>query len=94
MHGKIFQMLVDHQPKDQPQPTDAHPIHQQRVSADAIEEERRLFYVAATRAKDQLYLTYPGYWMNASPDNRIQRASRFLKEIPIELVEEWWIGAR
>jgi DNA helicase-2/ATP-dependent DNA helicase PcrA len=63
-------------------------------SADAIEEERRLFYVAATRAKDQLYLTYPGYWMNASPDNRIQRASRFLKEIPIELVEEWWIGAR
>jgi DNA helicase-2/ATP-dependent DNA helicase PcrA len=63
-------------------------------SADAIEEERRLFYVAATRAKDQLYLTYPGYWMNASPDNRVQRASRFLKEIPIELVEEWWIGAR
>ncbi len=32
-------------------------------SADAIEEERRLFYVAATRAKDQLYLTYPGYWI-------------------------------
>ena len=62
-------------------------------SADAIEEERRLFYVAATRAQDQLYLTYPGYWMNTSPDNRIQRVSRFLKEIPIELVEEWWIGA-
>jgi DNA helicase-2/ATP-dependent DNA helicase PcrA len=62
-------------------------------SADAIEEERRLFYVAATRAQDQLYLTYPAYWTNASPENRIQRASRFLKEIPNELVEEWWIGA-
>ena len=63
-------------------------------SADTLEEERRLFYVAATRAQDQLYLTYPSYWMNASPENRIQRASRFLQEIPIELVEEWWIGAR
>ena len=61
---------------------------------DAIEEERRLFYVAATRAQDQLYLTYPGYWINASPDNRLQRASRFLQEIPIDLFEEWWIGAR
>ncbi len=24
-----------------------------------LEEERRLFYVAITRAKDELYLTYP-----------------------------------
>ncbi len=59
-------------------------------SPDAIEEERRLFYVAATRAQDQLYLTYPCYWANASPDNRLQRPSRFLQEIPRDLVEEWW----
>jgi ATP-dependent exoDNAse (exonuclease V) beta subunit len=26
---------------------------------DMLEEERRLFYVALTRAKDELYLTYP-----------------------------------
>src|SRR5262249_10927929 len=26
---------------------------------DALEEERRLFYVAITRARDELYLTYP-----------------------------------
>jgi len=61
-------------------------------SPDAIEEERRLFYVAATRAQDQLYLTYPSYWANASPDNRLQRPSRFLQEIPHDLVEEWWVG--
>ena len=60
-------------------------------SADAIEEERRLFYVAVTRAKDELYLTYPAYWPGASVDNRLQRASRFLTEIPYDLVEEWRI---
>ena len=63
-------------------------------SPDAIEEERRLFYVAATRARDQLYLTYPCYWANASPDNRLQRPSRFLDEIPHDLVEEWWVNSR
>ena len=58
-------------------------------SLDAIEEERRLFYVASTRAQDQLYLTYPYFWANASPENRLQRPSRFLQEIPNHLVEEW-----
>jgi DNA helicase-2/ATP-dependent DNA helicase PcrA len=61
-------------------------------TADAIEEERRLFYVACTRARDQLYLSYPSYWANASVENRFQRPSRFLAEIPKELLEEWWVG--
>jgi superfamily I DNA/RNA helicase len=26
---------------------------------DMLEEERRIFYVALTRAKDELYITYP-----------------------------------
>ena len=26
---------------------------------DMLEKEKRLFYVALTRAKDELYLTYP-----------------------------------
>jgi DNA helicase-2/ATP-dependent DNA helicase PcrA len=62
-------------------------------SIDAIEEERRLFYVASTRAKDQLYLTYPYFWANASAENRLQRPSRFLQEIPNHLVEEWKVFA-
>ena len=63
-------------------------------SVSAIEEERRLFYVAVTRAEDELYLTYPTFWPGASADNRLQRPSRFLNEIPIDLVEEWDIGPR
>jgi DNA helicase II / ATP-dependent DNA helicase PcrA len=61
-------------------------------SEGSIEEERRLFYVASTRAQNQLYLTYPVCRANTSVDNRLQRPSRFLKEIPKELLEEWWVG--
>jgi ATP-dependent DNA helicase UvrD/PcrA len=56
---------------------------------EALEEERRLFYVAITRAKDELYLCYPAYWPGGSVDNQIQRPSRFLKEIPPQLLDEW-----
>ncbi|MDP2631699.1 MAG: ATP-dependent helicase [Candidatus Uhrbacteria bacterium] len=45
-----------------------------------IEEERRLFYVATTRAKQKLYLTYP---MTAGHDTlEIKEPSQFLEEIP------------
>lgn len=61
-------------------------------SLEAVEEERRLFYVAVTRAKDELYLTHPLSWPTGAPDQRLQRPSRFLKEIPATLVEEWAVG--
>ena len=56
---------------------------------EAIEEERRLFYVAITRARDELYLTYPHMRLNAGYGDMFQRPSRFLKEIPSPLVEDW-----
>src|SRR5215216_5907022 len=56
---------------------------------DALEEERRLFYVAITRARDELYLTYPHMRLNAGFGDLFQRPSRFLKEIPNELLEDW-----
>ncbi|MBV9275237.1 MAG: ATP-dependent helicase [Verrucomicrobia bacterium] len=59
---------------------------------DSIEEERRLFYVAITRAKDEVYLTYPAIWPNGNLDQRVQRPSRFLQDIPKELLEEWRVG--
>ncbi|MGZ5553483.1 MAG: 3'-5' exonuclease, partial [Chthoniobacterales bacterium] len=61
---------------------------------DAIEEERRLFYVAITRARDELYLTYPHMRLNAGYGDMFQRPSRFLKEIPTSLVEDWQIRRR
>ena len=56
---------------------------------EAIEEERRLFYVAVTRSRDALYLTWPAMRMNANYGEMFQRGSRFLSEIPTELLEEW-----
>ena len=56
-----------------------------------LEEERRLFYVAITRAKDELYLTYPHKRLNAGYGDMFQRPSRFLQEIPNKLVEDWQI---
>jgi DNA helicase-2/ATP-dependent DNA helicase PcrA len=59
---------------------------------DALEEERRLFYVAITRARDELYLTYPHMRLNAGYGDVFQRPSRFLKEIPNDLVEDWQVS--
>jgi DNA helicase-2/ATP-dependent DNA helicase PcrA len=59
-------------------------------SDEGEEEERRLFYVAITRARNELYLSYP--LIRATPGNTgdlMQQPSRFLEEIPKELIEEW-----
>ncbi len=54
------------------------------------EEERRLFYVAVTRAKQELYLSYPLIRTMASYGGEaMQSRSRFLGEIPGRLVDEW-----
>lgn len=58
-----------------------------------LEEERRLFYVAVTRAMDELYLTYPLLWHGSFTGEVIQRPSRFLDEIPVEFMEEWKVGS-
>jgi len=60
-------------------------------SAKDLEEERRLFYVAITRAKDELYLTYPHMRLTGGYGDVFQRPSRFLKEIPNKLVEDWQV---
>ncbi len=58
---------------------------------DALEEERRLFYVAITRARDELYLTFPHMRLSGGYGDIFQRPSRFLKEIPNQLVEDWQV---
>ena len=59
---------------------------------DMFEEERRLFYVAITRAKDELYLIYPQINPKSYTGDVIQRPSRFLDDCPGELLEEWSVG--
>jgi DNA helicase II / ATP-dependent DNA helicase PcrA len=58
---------------------------------DALEEERRLFYVAITRARDELYLAYPQMRLSGGYGDVFQRPSRFLQEIPNDLVEDWQV---
>ncbi|OPY11354.1 MAG: ATP-dependent DNA helicase UvrD2 [Syntrophus sp. PtaB.Bin001] len=77
------------------------PLERALQEAGGEEEERRLFYVATTRAKDHLYLCYPqsdySRWAgfaNLSPSRFLRElipASR-KKELPFEqwVVEEQW----
>ena len=60
-------------------------------SNDGEEEERRLFYVSITRAKNELYLSYPQIrgGFGASGMDTYQSPSRFLSEIPKGLLNEW-----
>ena len=57
-----------------------------------LEEERRLFYVAITRAKDQLYLLYPMINPKSYSGEVMQQPSRFLNDFPASMVEEWKVG--
>ncbi len=56
-----------------------------------LEEERRLFYVASTRAEDELYLTYPIISTSFRTGQSINRPSTFIKELDKNLFEPWEI---
>lgn len=59
---------------------------------DMFEEERRLLYVALTRSKDQLYLTYPQINPKSYTGDIVTRPSRFLDDCPDEMLEVWEVG--
>ncbi len=64
-------------------------------SRDGEEEERRLFYVAVTRAKDELYLCHPIFRLERDQTRTILRPSRFVAELevpgPSPVFERWAI---
>ncbi len=64
----------------------AFPSDKSFANPKEIEEERRLFYVATTRAKKRLFLTYG---ITSGYENvTIRQPSTFLDEIPPQLVEQ------
>ena len=57
------------------------------------EEERRLFYVAVTRAMQELYLVYPVMARDRGGLDVLMEPSRFVRELPEALFEKWVIGS-
>jgi DNA helicase II / ATP-dependent DNA helicase PcrA len=57
--------------------------------AEGEEEERRLWYVALTRAAEQLYITYPLMVTDYNRQTVLQKPSRFVTEVPPELYDIW-----
>jgi DNA helicase II / ATP-dependent DNA helicase PcrA len=60
---------------------------------ESIEEERRLFYVACTRAKQRLYLTYPTNIFDRATGTVLSKPSRFLDGLPDDLLEGFVVEA-
>ncbi len=67
------------------------PHEQSVVEADGLEEERRLMYVAITRARTRLYLSFAQTRL-LHGQTRYGLASRFLDELPKGLMK--WLSAK
>jgi DNA helicase-2/ATP-dependent DNA helicase PcrA len=61
-----------------------HSLHKE----EELEEELRLMYVAATRAKDNLFFTYPGNVYDRSTGLVLSRPSRYLDNMPDDILEK------
>jgi DNA helicase-2/ATP-dependent DNA helicase PcrA len=58
------------------------------VADDELEEERRLFYVAVTRAKRHLFLTYPINVFDKGSGMLLSKPSRFLDPVTPALLDQ------
>ena len=65
------------------------PNFRSAATEDGLEEERRLFYVAVTRAKNEVALVYPMLARDRYGVDVILEPSRFLTELPDEVFERW-----
>jgi len=66
-------------------------IHALRNEAE-LEEELRLMYVAATRARESLHFTYPIQGYDRGAEMFLTRPSRFLEYIPSDVLERLEVG--
>lgn len=58
-------------------------------SLETLEEERRLMYVASTRAKNNLFVTYPMNLYDREAGITLSKPSRFISDITPDLAEGW-----
>lgn len=65
------------------------PSAQSLQSLDSLEEERRLMYVASTRAQQNLFISYPMHIFDRVQGFTFSKPSRFIAEISEDLAEEW-----
>jgi DNA helicase-2/ATP-dependent DNA helicase PcrA len=65
------------------------PVTYAARSDEDMEEELRLMYVAATRAKENLYFTYPINMYDRGAGVVFSRPSRFIEGISEETLERW-----
>ncbi|MBW2441148.1 MAG: ATP-dependent helicase [Deltaproteobacteria bacterium] len=66
------------------------PSAQSIYKAEDLEEELRLMYVAATRARENLYFTYPGQVYDRSVGVMLNQPSRFIAMVPEDILEHRW----
>jgi DNA helicase-2/ATP-dependent DNA helicase PcrA len=58
---------------------------------ESLEEERRLMYVASTRAKQNLFVTYPMNMFDREAGTTFSKPSRFILEISSDKAEGWLV---
>jgi DNA helicase II / ATP-dependent DNA helicase PcrA len=69
------------------------PVTAAAESDESMEEERRLFYVACTRARQRLYLTYPVKIFDRASGTILSKPSRFLDGLPEQLLDAYVVDA-
>ncbi len=67
------------------------PNYRSVATEEGLEEERRLFYVAVTRAKNEVALVYPMLARDRYGVDVILEPSRFVAELPDSVYERWTI---
>lgn len=65
------------------------PASRAAMNEDAMEEERRLMYVACTRAKENLFITYPINVYDRESGLILSKPSRFIAGLPDNLLDTW-----
>lgn len=67
------------------------PATRAALNEETMEEERRLMYVACTRARENLFITYPINIYDRESGLVLSKPSRFISGLPENLLEAWVI---